>query len=182
MKRTKWVLDPTHSEIGFRIKHLMITNVSGSFKNFEGSVETLGDDFSKATIRATIDMTSINTNNEQRDAHLRNSDFFEVDKYPQLTFESTDFKKLDDENFELTGDLTLKGVTREVTLNVEFSGVTRDPWGGERAGFIVTGKIRRSDFGVNFNGVMDTGGLMLGEEVKIHSEVQVVKQTEAVLA
>src|SRR3954468_9407670 len=182
MATTKWILDPTHSELGFKIKHLMITNVSGSFKNFQGEVETEGEDFSTAQINATVDMASISTNNEQRDAHLRNSDFFEVEKHPELTFKSTRIEKVDSDTFTLYGELTLKGITKPVKLNVEYNGVTKDPWGGERAGFVLTGKINRSEWGVNFNGVLETGGLMLGEEVKINSEVQLVKQAVSVAA
>jgi polyisoprenoid-binding protein YceI len=176
MKNTKWLLDPTHSELGFKIKHLMISNVSGTFKSFHAEVESDDDDFSTAVINLTADMDSIFTNNEQRDGHLRTSDFFEVEKYPTLDFRSTGIEMIDTDSFTLHGDLTLKGVTRPVKLNVEYSGVTTDPWGGERAGFVVTGKIKRTDWGVNFNGVLETGGVMLGEEVRINAEIQVVKQ------
>jgi polyisoprenoid-binding protein YceI len=177
-----WVLDPTHSELGFKIKHLMISNVSGALKSFRAEVETVGVDFSTAQISLSADMASISTNNDQRDAHLRNSDFFEVDKYPELKFTSTKLEKIDSDIFALFGDLTLKGVTRPVKLNIEFNGVTKDPWGGERAGFVVTGKINRSEWGVNFNGVLETGGVMLSEEVRINSEIQLVKQAVSVAA
>ena len=176
MKNTKWVLDPTHSELGFKIKHLMISNVSGSFKNFNAEVETEDEDFSTAEISLNAEMAYISTNNEQRDAHLRTSDFFEVEKFPELHFKSTKVEKIDSDSFALHGDLTLKGVTKPVKLSVEYNGVTKDPWGGERAGFVITGKIKRTDWGVNFNGVLETGGVMLGEEVKINSEIQLVKQ------
>ena len=182
MATTKWVLDPTHSELGFKIKHLMISNVSGSLKRFEAEVETDGVDFTSTQIKLSADMASISTNNEQRDAHLRNSDFFEVEKYPELRFTSTKAAKVDSDTFTLFGDLTLKGVTRPVKLNVVSNGVTKDPWGGERAGFVVTGKINRSDWGVNFNGVLETGGVMLSEEVRIVSEIQLVKQAVSVAA
>ena len=182
MATTKWVLDPTHSELGFKIKHLMISSVSGSLKSFQAEVETHGVDFTTAQISLSADMASISTNNDQRDAHLRNSDFFEVEKYPELKFTSTKAEKIDSDTFALFGDLTLKGVTRPVKLNVEFNGVTKDPWGGERAGFVVTGKINRSDWGVNFNGVLETGGVMLSEEVRINSEIQLVKQAVSVAA
>ena len=182
MATTKWVLDSTHSELGFKIKHLMITNVSGSFNNFQGEVETEGEDFSTAQINVTVDMASISTNNEQRDEHLRNSDFFEVENHPELTFKSTRIEKADSDTFTLYGELTLKGITKPVKLNVEYNGVAKDPWGGERAGFVITGKINRSEWGVNFNGVLETGGLMLGEEVKINSEIQLVKQAASVAA
>jgi polyisoprenoid-binding protein YceI len=182
MATTKWVLDPTHSELGFKIKHLMITNVSGAFTAFNIEVETKNEDFSTARIELTADMASISTNNEQRDAHLRNSDFFETDKYPQLAFRSAKVEKLDSETFNVYGDLTMKGVTKPVKLKVEFSGLAKDPWGNEKAGFVVTGKINRSDWGINFNGVLETGGLMLGEEVKLSAEIQLVKQAAAVAA
>lgn len=182
MAKTKWLLDPMHSELQFRIKHLMISNVSGALKNFHAEVETEEEDFTTAVINLTAEMDSISTNNEQRDAHLRNSDFFEVEKYPELKFKSTKVEKTDSDTFALYGELTLKGVTKPVKLNVEFNGSTKDPWGGERAGFVVTGKINRTDWGMNFNSVLETGGVMLSEEVKINSEMELVKQEKGVLA
>ena len=182
MATTKWVLDPTHSQLGFKIKHLMITNVSGSFKNFQAEVETNQTDFGTAQINLTAEMESISTNNEQRDAHLRNADFFEVEKYPELKFRSTKVEKTDTDTFDLFGELTLKGVTKPVKLQVEYNGVAKAPWGGERAGFVITGKINRSDWGVNFNGVLETGGVMLSEEVRISGEIQLVKQAVSVAA
>lgn len=182
MSKTKWKLDLSHSELGFKIKHLMITNVSGTFKNFDVHVETDGEDFSTAVIRATVDVPSINTSNDQRDQHLRTSDFFEAEQHPKIGFESTSVEKQDENTFLVFGDLTMKGVTRPVALTVEFGGVTKDPWGGERAGFTITGKVNRSDWGINFNGALETGGLMLGEEVKLQSEVELVKQVAAVAA
>ncbi len=169
MATTKWILDSTHSELGFKIKHLMITNVSGAFKNFSAEVNTEDEDFSIATINLSAAIASITTNNEQRDAHLLAADFFEADQYPSLTFRSTKIEKKDSDTFKLVGDLTLKGITKPVTLNVEYSGVTKDPWGGERAGFVVSGKINRSEYGLNFNAALETGGVVLGEEVKIYS-------------
>jgi len=182
MSSTKWLLDTKHSELGFRIKHLMITNVSGSITDFSAEALTRDEDFSTAQIHLTANMASISTNNEQRDAHLRNSDFFEVDKYPELKFVSNKMERTDDDTYVLHGDLTMKGVTKPVKLNVEYSGVTKDPWGGERAGFSITGKINRADWGVSFNGPLETGGVVLGEEVKINSEIQLVKQAVEVLA
>jgi len=178
MVTTKWKLDPTHSELGFKIKHLMISNVSGYFSSFEVTGETAGDDFTTAKIRLKADMNSIQTKNEQRDAHLKNSDFFETDKHPEMIFESTRTEKLDDENFSLYGKLTIKNISHPVQLNVEYSGTTKDPWGSERAGFTVTGKIKRSDWGISF-GLLEAGGAMLGDEVKIQAEVQLVKQAVA---
>lgn len=176
MTKTKWLLDATHSELGFKIKHLMITNVSGGFKNFSGEVETNGEDFTSATISLGAEIASISTNNEQRDAHLLASDFFEADVYPTLTFDSTKIERISSDEFTLLGELTMKGITKPVKLHVEYSGLTKDPWGGERAGFLVTGKINRSEWGLNFNAALETGGLVLSEEVKIYSEVQLVKQ------
>ncbi|HEY6953800.1 MAG TPA: YceI family protein [Flavisolibacter sp.] len=182
MTTTKWVIDPTHSEIGFKIKHLMITNVSGKFETFEAEVQTEGDDFTTAQIEAKIRTASINTNNLQRDEHLRNSDFFEVDQHPEILFSSTKVEKVDEENFVVYGNLSLKGIVKPVKLNVEYSGATKDPWGNQKAGFVISGKINRSDFGLNFNAALETGGLVLGEEVKINSEVQLVKQVASVAA
>jgi polyisoprenoid-binding protein YceI len=182
MTTTKWTLDPTHSVLGFKIKHLMITNVSGSFKDFQTEVQTQGHDFSTAQINVTADMSSITTNNEQRDAHLLTSDFFEVEKHPQLSFKSTRIEKIDDDTLALHGDLTLKGITKSVRLNVEVNGVAKDPWGGERAGFVVSGKIKRSEWGVTFNAALETGGVMLGEDVTITGEIQLIKQAAAIAA
>ena len=182
MTTTKWTLDPTHSELGFKIKHLMITNVKGSFKDFQAEVQTKGEDFSTAQINVAAEMSSITTNNEQRDAHLRTSDFFEVDQFPQLKFKSTGIDKVDSDTFTLHGELTLKGITKAVKLNVEINGVTKDPWGGERAGFVVSGKIKRSEWGVTFNSPLETGGVMLGEDVAITGEIQLIKQAAAIAA
>ena len=182
MANTKWVIDPTHSEIGFKVRHLMISNVSGKFDQFEAEVETENEDFATAQIRATIKTASVNTSNLQRDEHLRNSDFFEVENHPDILFTSQKVEKIDNDNFVLHGNLTLKGITKQVKLQVEYSGFTKDPWGGERAGFVVTGKINRNDFGLSLNAALETGGVVLGDEVKIHSEIQLVKQAVAVAA
>lgn len=182
MAKTKWILDPTHSDLGFKIRHLMIANVSGSFKEFNVELETEGADFSTADVNATASIASIFTNNEQRDAHLRNSDFFEVENYPELTFKSTQVKRIDNESFKIFGDLNMKGITKPVQLNIEFNGLTKDPWGNQRAGFAVTGKINRSEWGLNFNTVLEAGGVALSDEVKIHGEIQLVKQAISVAA
>src|SRR5215831_7147140 len=182
MKTTKWVLDPSHSELGFKIKHLMISHVSGTFKDFTAEAEMDEDDFETAQIHLRVDMTSINTNNSQRDEHLRNSDFFDVKTYPQMLFESERVKRVDEDNYRIFGNLTMKGITKPVELNVEYSGVTKDPWGGERAGFTVTAKIKRSEWGVNFNALLETGGVALSDEVKIQSELQLIKQAIMIAA
>ena len=182
MGTTKWALDPTHSNLGFKIKHLMISNVSGSFKTFNAEVQTNGTDFSTAQINLTAAMETISTNHEQRDTHLRNADFFEVEKYPELKFTSTKVEKTDSDEFSLYGDLTLKGTTKPVKLHVEFNGTVKDPWGNERAGFVITGKINRSEWGVNFNAALETGGVVLSDEVRIISEIELVKQAVSVAA
>ena len=174
--KTKWVLDPTHSEIVFKVKHLMITNVKGEFRKFDAEVLSNGKDFSQAEIKATIDASSIFTNNDDRDGHLRSGDFFDVENHPSLTFTGNSLKKVDDEEYKLHGMLTIKGVSREVILNVEFGGVNKDPWGNEKAGFSLSGKINRKDWGLNWNAALETGGVLVSEEVKINCEIQLVKQ------
>ena len=175
MSTTKWALDAAHSELGFKIKHLMISSVSGRFNSFDVTADTGADDFSNSSISATIDVASIFTNNEQRDGHLRTGDFFEIEKYPNISFKSTSVKK-DGDDLEITGDLTMKDVTKPVTLKVEFSGITKDPYGNVKAGFSFAGKLNRKDWGINFNAALETGGVMLGEEVKYEGEIQLVKQ------
>ncbi|WP_224997779.1 YceI family protein [Cesiribacter sp. SM1] len=176
METTKWVLDPTHSELGFKIKHLMISNVTGSFTKFDAIAETEGDDFSKAKVVSNIEVASINTNNSQRDEHLRNADFFEVETHPNMHFESTRVEKVDDDTYNLFGNLTIKGTTKPVKVTAEYSGIVRDPYGNTKAGFSLSGKINRKDWGINYNAALETGGVMLGEELKIQGEVQLVKQ------
>jgi polyisoprenoid-binding protein YceI len=182
MVNTKWAIDATHSEIGFKIRHLMITNVSGKFEGFEADVQTEDEDFATAQIEAKIRTSSINTNNLQRDEHLRNSDFFEVEKHPEILFNSTGIEKIDNDNFVLHGNLTLKGITKPIKLGVEYNGTSKDPWGNQKAGFVITGKINRGEFGLSFNAALESGGVVLGDEVKIHSEIQLVKQAAAVAA
>lgn len=182
MATTKWLLDPTHSELGFKVKHLMISNVSGTFKSFSAEMETEDADLTRARIKLTAQVASISTNNDQRDAHLRNSDFFEADTYPELQFLSTRVEKVDNETFNLFGELTLKGVTKPVKLTVDYNGVTKDPWGNQRAGFTVSGKINRKDWGLSYNAVLETGGVALGEEVKISADIQMVKEAVSVAA
>lgn len=179
MSTTKWKLDPSHSEIQFKVKHLMIASVTGSFTSFDATVKTQGDDFTTAKVHFTAAIDSISTNNEQRDAHLRTNDFFDASTHPHLTFESSRLEKLDDENYKLYGTLTMRGVSRDVVLNVEHGGITQDPWGNTRTGFSVTGKIDRQDFGISFGAVTETGGLLLGNEVKILANVQFVKELVA---
>lgn len=172
---TTWQLDPTHSELGFKVKHLMITNIKGEFRNFSAEID--GEDFSKATISATIDTSSIFTNEDNRDAHLKNADFFDVDNHKEMTFKGNSYTKIDDENYELTGMLSIKGISKEIKLAVEYGGTSKDPWGNEKMGFSINGKINRNDYGLNFNAALETGGFLLGEEVKISADLQFVKKT-----
>lgn len=173
--KTKWVLDPTHSELTFKVKHMMISNVKGEFKNF--SVEIEGDELFKSTLNVSVDTASINTNNDQRDAHLKSADFFDVENHRELTFNSTSFKQKDDDEYELKGILTIKGISKEVELEVEFGGINKDPWGNEKAGFSIEGKINRKDWGLNWNAALETGGVLVSEDVKISGEIQFVKQS-----
>lgn len=172
----KWSLDPTHSEIGFKVKHLMFTNVSGNFKSFTASAETEDDNFTHAKISFSADVDSINTNNEQRDQHLKSADFFDAASFPTLTFTSKTFTEKGDGEYELTGDLTMHGVTHPVKLIAEFGGIVKDPWGNTKAGFSISGKLNRKEYGLNWNAALETGGVMVSEEVKIFAEIQLVKQ------
>ena len=181
MTTTKWVLDATHSEIQFKIKHLMISTVTGQFNKFEGTIETEEDDFATATAHFSADINSISTNNEQRDAHLKNADFFDAENHPQLTFEAEKTEKVDDEKYKIYGTLTLRGVSKKIILDAELGGITQDPWGNTRVGFSLTGKINRKDFGVSFGLLTETGGVALGDEVKMLVNAQFVKQKVAVL-
>jgi len=182
MENTTWALDPTHSELQFKVKHLMISTVTGQFNKFSATVETTDDDFTTAKVHFQAEISSISTNNEQRDTHLRATDFFDAAVYPTLLFEGERMEKSGDDEYKLYGTITMRGVSKEVVLNVEFGGVTQDPWGNTRTGFSVTGKINRQDFGVSFGAVSETGGLLLGDEVKISANVQFVKQAVAELA
>ena len=173
---TKWVLDPSHSEILFKVRHLMITNVRGEFTRKTAEVTTNGDDFSTAKVNVTVDTASIFTNDEARDTHLRSADFFDVENHEKITFEGTKFEKVGSDEFKLTGNLTMLKVTKEITLDVEFGGITKDPWGNEKAGFSVSGKISRKDWGLIWNAALEAGGVMVSDEVKISAEVQFVKQ------
>ncbi len=175
MANTKWVLEPSHSELQFKIRHLMIANVTGNFKKFEGTVETDGDNLETAKINFSADVDSITTHNEQRDGHLKSPDFFDVASHPSINFESTSFTKEDEENYKLHGNLTMHGVTLPVSLNVEYGGTIKDPWGNIRSGFTVEGKINRKDFGLSWNAPTEAGGLMVGEDVKVHASMEFVK-------
>jgi polyisoprenoid-binding protein YceI len=178
MANTKWELDPIHSEVTFKIKHLMISTVTGQFKNFSLVAETGTDDFNTTKkIEFTADIDSIDTNNEQRNGHLKSPDFFNVEQYPQLKFSGKKYDVSGDEGI-ISGELTMHGITKPVTLNLEFGGIVKDPYGKTRAGFAVTGKISRKEFGLSWGTVSETGNVVLSDEVKINAEIQLVKQVE----
>ena len=167
----KWNLDTTHSEVGFKVKHLMINNVKGQFKSFNVELQSEGDDFKSSSISFSADVASIDTSNEQRDEHLKSADFFDIGKFPQITFKSTKY-----DGSVLEGNLTIKEVTKPVKLEVDFGGIAKDPWGNTKAGFTITGKINRKDWGLNWNAALETGGVLVSEEVTIIAEIQLAKQ------
>lgn len=174
-KSAKWVLDPTHSELTFKVKHLMISNVKGEFKNFIAQIDN--EEFEKGSVKVTVETASVFTNNTDRDNHLKSADFFDSENHPTLTFTSTSFTKVDDDEFKLKGLLTVKEISKEVTLDVEFGGINKDPWGNIKAGFSFKGKINRKDWGLNWNAALETGGVLVSDEVIIAGEVQFAKQS-----
>lgn len=174
--RTKWVIDPSHSEVNFQVRHLMISNVKGEFQKINASIESIGMDFSHAKVQATMDAEGIYTNDENRDKHLRSADFFDAANHPQLTFTSTSFEALGGNDYKLKGDLTIKDIVKPVTLDVEFGGTMTDPYGNMKAGFSLSGTINRKDWGLNWNSALETGGVLVGDEVRISAELQFVKQ------
>lgn len=176
MSTVKWVLDTAHSEIGFKVKHMMFTNVSGKLQNFNALMETNIDVFENANVEFDGAISSITTNNADRDAHLLSPDFFDAGQFPKVTFEATSFIKLDEVNYKLTGNLTLKGITRSVTFDTEFSGLLKDPWGKIKTGFVITGKINRKDWGLTWNAALETGGMLVGDDVRLDINLQFIKQ------
>ncbi|MFI5451764.1 YceI family protein [Pedobacter sp. UC225_61] len=175
MATTKWTLDPTHSELQFKVKHLMITTVTGNLKSFSAELTSNDDDFTNADISFKGDISSIDTGNIDRDNHLKSADFFDAEKYANIEFKSTSVEK-DGDDYILKGDLTVKDVTKSVKLTAEFGGIATDPWGNTKAGFTLSGKINRNDFGLTWNAALETGGVMVSEEVRILGELQFVKQ------
>jgi polyisoprenoid-binding protein YceI len=169
-------IDAAHSEITFKVKHLMITNVSGSFTKFDATLESEAADFSDAKISFEADTASVTTNNEQRDGHLKGDDFFAAEKFPKLSFVSKSFTRKSDDEYTLTGDLTIRDHTKTVELAVEYAGTVTDPYGQVKAGFEINGKISRKEFGLTWGAVTEAGGVVVGDEVKLHLNVQMVKQ------
>jgi len=176
MAKTKWAVDPTHSSVDFTIRHMMIAKVKGTFHSFEAQIEADPADLTSASISFSVDMASIDTRNADRDNHLRTGDFFEVEKYPKLTFEATSITKSGEGEYNVTGNVTLHGVTRPETFAVTFEGAGKDPWGNHKAGFSAEGSIKRSDYGLTYNAALETGGVLIGDDVKIHIEIEAAEQ------
>ena len=170
-----WQLDPAHSELEFKVRHMMISTVKGQFKSFEVNVENASDDLTQAQVEVKIEVDSIDTKNDQRDQHLKSSDFFDSANNQFITFKSTSVAKEDDDEYKVTGDLTIKGITKSITVDVEFGGVAKDPWGNDKVGYTVSGKINRTDFDLTWNAALETGGVMVSEEVKFSADLQFVK-------
>jgi polyisoprenoid-binding protein YceI len=176
MAKTKWILDPSHSEVDFKVRHMMISNVSGRFTRFTCEVETEGEDFMTAKAVFTTEVDSITTGAPDRDTHLKSPDFFDAASHPRITFVPTKYEDVDnDGSYELYGDLTIRGITKSVRMEAEFGGVIKDPWGNTRAGINVNGKINRKDFGLAWHGVTETGSLIVSDEVRIHVGLEFVK-------
>jgi len=176
MANTKWALDAAHSSIEFSIRHMMISKVKGTFHSFEADIEADPADLTTANITVTVDLASIDTRNADRDNHLRTADFFDVENYPKLTFKATRIENKGGGDYEVTGDVTLHGVTRSETFKVTFEGAGKDPWGNEKAGFSAEGTIKRSNYGLTYNAALETGGMLLGDDVKVSLEIQASKQ------
>lgn len=176
MAKAKWNLDKFHSEIGFSVRHMMITNVKGQFKEFDAEIEADPEDLTDASIEFTIDTSSVDTNASDRDDHLRSADFFDVENHPNIVFKATDIKKKSDNKYDLTGDFTMIGVTKPVTFDIEFEGVSKDPMSGdEAAGFTGSTTIQREDFGLTWNAALETGGVLVSNDVKINIALQIRK-------
>ena len=176
---TKWAIDHAHSTVGFKVKHLMISNIKGSFKDFEGQAVTAGDDFSTALISLSINTSSIDTEATDRDNHLKSADFFDSANFPKIKFDGTSIKDLGDDMYELTGDLDIKGISKKVIMSVEYGGLMTDPWGNVKAGFSISGKLSRKDWGLNWNAALEAGGVLVGDEIKITGDVELIKLVQS---
>jgi polyisoprenoid-binding protein YceI len=173
-KKTKWAIDPTHSEVTFKVKHLVISTVTGAFKKFQGEISANEDNFDGSEVNVTIDVNSVDTNQADRDGHLKSEDFFAAERFPAIAFNGVMDKAGDD--YKLVGELTIRDVKKPVTLTVEFGGIVKDPWGNIKAGFEINGKINRKDFGLNWSALTEAGGMVVGEEVKLHFNIELAKQ------
>lgn len=173
--QTTWNFDKSHTSIGFNVTHLLITTVEGRFKEFNGTIVTKGDSFENAEVDFWADVASIDTDNEKRDAHLKSDDFFNAEKYPKLIFKGKSMKKTGENRYKLTGDLTIRDVTKSVTLDVQYKGMTKDPWGNTKAGFRISGELNRFDYNLKWNTVTEAGGAVVSKEVELVVNVQLVK-------
>lgn len=175
MTKTKWAVDPAHSSVDFSIRHMMIANVKGSFHTFDAAIDADPADLTTATISFTVELASVDTRNTDRDNHLRSADFFNVEVNPTLTFTATSIEATDEGEYAVTGELSLNGTTKQETFNVVFEGEGKDPWGNQKVGFSAEGKIKRSDYGLTWNAALETGGVLVGDQVKISLEIQATK-------
>ena len=175
MTKTKWAIDTDHSSVDFSIRHMMIANVKGTFHNFSAVVEADVTDLSDAAIDFKIELSSIDTRNKDRDAHLVSADFFDVEKYPEMTFRSTDIKKNGEGEYNVIGELTIHGITKPETFMVTFEGQGKDPWGNEKVGFSAQGTINRADYGLTWNSALETGGVLVGDKVKVSLQIEASK-------
>jgi len=175
MTKTKWALDPAHSSVDFSVRHMMIANVKGTFNSFNATIEADPADLTTANIEFSVDTASVDTRSKDRDAHLVSADFFDVENHPNMKFTSTSIEKTDDGEYNVTGNLTLRGVTKQETFVVTFEGQGKDPWGNEKAGFSATGSVNRSDYGLVWNAALETGGVLVGDKVKINLQIQAAK-------
>jgi len=171
---TKWGIDPTHTEVQFKVKHLVISTVTGFFKKFSGSIESETENFDNASVTFSIDVNSLDTNQPDRDTHLKSPDFFAAEQYPTLDFTGK-LKLASGNKFKLTGSLTMRGIVKNVELDTEFGGIMVDPWGNTKAGFEINGKVNRKDFGLNWNAITEAGGMVVSEEVKLHINAELAK-------
>lgn len=177
--KAKWVLDPAHSEVSFKVKHLMISTVTGKFTKFDVQLDAGKEDLSDGKVAVTIEVVGINTGDAQRDGHLKSPDFFDAEKYPQLKFVSRSFRKSDGKgDYILEGDLTIKDVTKPISIPVEYGGTVRDPWGNTKIAFSIDTRINRKEFGLGWNAALETGGVLVGEEVRILAEIQLAEQAQ----
>lgn len=177
-----WQIDASHSHIGFSVKHMMIATVRGQFKTYTGSLELNTEDLTRSSLSGEIEVSSIDTREPQRDDHLRSADFFDAANHPKILFKSTQIEQVEGNEFRITGDLTIRGVTKEIVLEAEYAGIHKDPWGNTRTGFTVTGSLNRKDFGLSWNAALETGGVLVGEKVKLELEVEAVLQQAPVAA
>ncbi|MDB5096394.1 MAG: hypothetical protein JWM80_815 [Cyanobacteria bacterium RYN_339] len=174
-----WQIDASHSHVGFSVKHMMIATVRGTFNAYTGTLELDGTDLTKSKITGEIDVASIDTREAKRDEHLRSADFFDAENHPKIVFASKKIELVSGNEYKVTGDITIRGVTREIVLDAEYAGIHKDPWGGTRTGFTVTGSLNRKDFGLSWNAALETGGVLVGDKIKLELEVEAVQQVPA---